>query len=182
MTDTIAPDRPAGITFSRRLIFVVISLIVILGVGVVCFKLGVNTRNRDVTGLQESVKRLQEDNKGLSVAKKKLEDDLEALQKKLASMQATLDAIMPSPNVYEITQNQSRIVPYGHMTIGLVGAPTSQNVDLNINGKQYTATSGEVIRVPIQQSATCRVEVISLDGFRYQGSVEVSAVCVDTQQ
>ena len=62
---------------------------------------------------------------------------------------------MPSKNTYQIVPNQSLIVADGHLTVGLVGSPTNQDVNININGKQQSVASGDVIEVAPSTRRRC---------------------------
>ena len=70
-----------------------------------------------------------------------------ALRTKLEGVQAALEAIMPSENTYNMTPNKSMIVAGGRLTIGLVGSPTNEGVNININGQQHSAAVGDTINV-----------------------------------
>jgi hypothetical protein len=88
------------------------------------------------------------------------------LRAQLASVQATLNSIMPSENTYNINPNQSLIVADGRLTIGLVGSPTNDGINININGKQQFVAAGEVIRVAPDPSTSCQVRIRSFDPFK----------------
>ena len=66
---------------------------------------------------------------------------------KIAGLQAELSVIVPSKNMYSINPNQSLLVADGHLTIGLVGSPLTNGINININGKQQCPAVGDVIRV-----------------------------------
>jgi cell division protein FtsB len=88
------------------------------------------------------------------------------LQVQLKKAKAALNAIMPSENTFNIDPNESRIVADGHLTIGLVGSPTNEGVNININGKLQPAAAGDVIHVALDPSTSCQVRVLSFDMFR----------------
>lgn len=157
-----------------------LSVVLVLAIALVSFILGVNTGDREVQGSQKTIQKLQNSNQALTADNKNLQAKLIELQANLTSTQAKLNATMPSPNIYEINPNQSRIVPYGHLTIGLVGTPSNDKVDLNVNGKQYSAAAGGIINVPIEQSVTCRLEIMSFEVLKSQA--EVNAICVEVKQ
>jgi len=98
------------------------------------------------------------------------------LQGKLASVQAALLAIMPSENTYNINPNQSIIVAGGHLTIGLIGSPTNESVNININGKQQSAATGDVIHIALDPSTACQVGVQSFDMFKAVLTASCAAV------
>jgi hypothetical protein len=97
-------------------------------------------------------------------------DDLSAqvteLQAKLGSMQAALEAIMPSDDTYNITPNQSLMVAGGHLTVGMVGSPANESVTLDINGKQQALMAGQVVTIAPDPSTTCQLQVQSFDMFK----------------
>ena len=99
---------------------------------------------------------------------------LDELKGKLADVQAALHAIMPSENTYNISPNQSLIVAGGHLTIGLIGSPTNESI--NINGKQQSAVSGDVIHIALDPSTSCGVEVQSFDMFKAVVGASCAAV------
>ena len=83
-------------------------------------------------------------------------------------LQAKLDAIVPSENRYNIDPNQSLVVADGHLTVGLIGAPRDDGIDININGKHYAAVVGDVIHVAPDRSTACDVKIQSFDMFKAQ--------------
>src|SRR5262249_36532568 len=89
-----------------------------------------------------------------------------ALQGTLERVQAALDAIIPSRNTYNFSPNQSMILAEGRLTVGLVGPPTNERVNVNINGKQHSAGAGDVIHFALDPSTACRVPVQRFDMFR----------------
>ena len=98
------------------------------------------------------------------------------LQDKLASVKAALLAIVPSENTYNINPNQSIIVAGGHLTIGLIGSPTNESVNININGKQQSAATGDVIHIALDPSTACQVGVQSFDMFKAVLTASCAAV------
>jgi hypothetical protein len=88
------------------------------------------------------------------------------LRAQVARLQASLDTIIPSRDAFTINPNQSLIVGGGHLTIGLVGVPLTDGVDLNINGKQYRLAVGDVVHVAADASTSCNVQVQSFDMFK----------------
>ncbi len=184
MTETIASDGPlrtsrrqSGFvtTPAGRFVAIAASVVLVLGIAIVSFILGVNTGDQEVAGSKSTIQRLQTDNGKLTTDNRDLQAKLVDLQAKLTSVQSTLDAIMPSANKYQIGPNQSLIVADGHLTIGLVGIPRNDSVELNINSKQYPAAAGDIINVAINPSMTCRVEVMSFDVLK--ADVVVNATC-----
>ena len=105
-------------------------------------------------------------------------DDLSAqiteLQAKLASAQALVETVMPAKNTYNFDPNQTRIVADGHLTIGLIGSPGNDSVTLDVNGKQQTVATGQVINV----APDCQVSVQSFDMFK----AVLTASCASQKQ
>jgi hypothetical protein len=88
------------------------------------------------------------------------------LKAEVARLKALLNAMVPSQDAYSINPNQSLIVGDGHLTIGLVGGPLSNGVNLNVNGKQHFLAVGDVVHVAVDASTTCDVQVQSFDMFK----------------
>lgn len=89
-----------------------------------------------------------------------------ALQAKFAHVQGVMESMAPSENTYGINANQSVIVAGGHLTVGLIGAPTYERVNVNINGKQQSMAVGDVVNVAPDASTVCQVGVQSFDMFK----------------
>ena len=88
-----------------------------------------------------------------------------------------MDEIIPSKNTYNIKPNQSMIVAGGRLTIGLIGPPTNESVNININGKQHSVATGDVIRLTLDPRTTCQVRVQSFDMFK----AVLNASCAQAQ-
>ena len=101
---------------------------------------------------------------------------LAALQVELKSVQDALDAIMPAQNTYSFSPNQSMIVADGNLTIGLIGSPANEGVNININGKMHSAAAGGAIKIPLDPSTTCQVVVRSFDMFKAVLTASCAAV------
>ena len=102
---------------------------------------------------------------------------LAALQAKLEMVQAALDAITPSRNTYNFSPNQSMNLAEGRLTVGLVGPPMNERVNVNINGKQHSAGAGDVIHFALDPSTACRLQVQKFDMFR----ATLTASCAATK-
>ena len=99
------------------------------------------------------------------------------MQNKLSTFEAALDEIIPAKNTYNVKPNQSMIVASGRLTVGLIGPPSNDSVNININGKQQTAAPGDVIKVTLDPSTVCQVRVQSFDMFR----AVLNASCTQAQ-
>jgi cell division protein FtsB len=99
------------------------------------------------------------------------------LQSQVKEAQAKLATIMPTENTFNINPNQSLVVGAGHLTIGLIGSPTNDSVNININGKQQAAAAGAIITSALDPMTTCQVGVQSFDMFR----AVLTATCVEVK-
>lgn len=98
------------------------------------------------------------------------------LQAQLATVQAAIDSMVPSQNVYSINANQSLIVAGGILTIGVIGSPAYRHVEININGKQQLVAAGDIIHLAPDASTACEVRVMSFDMFRVVITAKCAAV------
>jgi hypothetical protein len=153
---------------ARRLQFLLVSAIALIMVGgaVGGYMFGLNLTYRDLAAARAQLEQLLPESQRLKRAIIDENAKLVELQDKFTSVQAALQAIMPSENTYNISPNQSLIVAGGHLTIGLVGSPTNESVNININGKQQSAVSGDVIHIALDPSTSCQVGVQSFDMFK----------------
>ncbi len=96
----------------------------------------------------------------------KLEADLNVMHTEMGEM-------APTENTYNIDPNHSIIVAKGYMTIGLIGPPTDEAVNVNINGKKYSAVAGDVLKFMPDPLTDCQVKLQSFDMFK----AVVTATC-----
>jgi hypothetical protein len=144
-------------------------------IAVVSFVVGRTIGRWGITGLEDAIKNLNKDNLELTDKAKALEFKNVELDNALKGAKDEI-AKLSSNNVYEIETNQSQSVPTrDNFTIGVVGIPGNQKVELNINDKRYSAAAGEVIPVSINRSLNCRIEVMSFNVIKAQ--VRVKATC-----
>ncbi len=155
-----------ALTPGRRLELIIVAVLLVTGVGIGGHIYGRQLARGDTQERDAAIIELRADVQKLDTQINDQNGKLAALQTKLTSVQATLDAIMPSENTYIIQPNQSLIVGDGHLTIGLVGPPTNDGIDININGKQQSAAAGDVIRVTPDSSTNCRLQIQSFDMFK----------------
>jgi hypothetical protein len=121
---------------------------------------------RDIQQRDSAIQQLQSDGQRLAADIADQNANLTALRTELSSTKATLDAIMPSQNTYSINPNQSLIVANGRMTIGMVGSPGNDGINLNVNGKQQKVAAGDVVRVSPDPSTACQIQIQSFDMFK----------------
>jgi cell division protein FtsB len=128
---------------------------------------------RDMQGLERNLEQLQLQNQARENQNNDLNDQIAALQAKIASIQAALDVIVPSQNTYNLNPNQSVVIANGRLTIGLIGTPGDDSIDININGKRQKASVGDLINVAPDPETACQVKVQSFDMFK----VQINASC-----
>jgi len=172
-----ASDRPVEVWISPRLYealmtrggrlrLAFVAAILILGVAIGSHIYGRMVAARDVLARDATIQELQSDIQKLELELYGQNGRLVELQSKFMTVQATLGAIQPAENTYNIDPNQARIVAGGRLTIGLVGSPTNEGINININGKQHPAAAGDVIHVALDPSTNCQVGVQSFDMFK----------------
>jgi hypothetical protein len=149
----------------RRFALFIATLVLTIGGAVLGYYLGHSLVTQPLLNATKQIAQLQPENQRLKAAILEQNIKLAALQAQLTKSQTTLEAIMPSENAYKIFANQSIIVADGRLTIGLVGPPTNTGINININGKQQSAVTGDVFRVAPDGSTTCQVRVQSFDMF-----------------
>jgi hypothetical protein len=59
------------------------------------------------------------------------------------------------------------------LTLGLIGPPSNRAIIININGKQYSAVTGDAFNLTPDPATACEVKVQSFDMF----SAAIHAVC-----
>jgi hypothetical protein len=159
-----------------RLLLVGAIAVLMLGGAIAGYIIGLNLASRDLAAARERIQQLEPESQRLKRSIIDQNASLAALQAKLTGVQAALDAIMPSENTYNIRPNQSMIVAGGHLTIGLIGSPTNESVNININGKQQSAATGDVIHIALNPSTACQVAVQSFDMFKAVLTASCAAV------
>jgi hypothetical protein len=155
----------------------VLAIVVIAIAGAIGgYLFGLDLTHHDLAAARERIQQLQPENQRLKKAIVDQNAKLVELQTELTSVQAALRAIAPSENAYNISPNQSLIVAGGHLTIGLIGSPTNERVNINVNGKQQSAATGDVIHIALDPSTTCQVGVQSFDMFKAVLTASCAAV------
>jgi hypothetical protein len=152
-------------------------LVIAILVGIGGYVVGLNIAYLDIAAARQAIQTLRADNQKLKTQISDQNATQVALQNKLTTTEASLEAIVPSKNTYDIKPNQSMIVAGGRLTIGLIGSPTNESVNININGKRQSAATGDVIKIALDPPTTCQVRVQSFDMFR----VILAASCAQSQ-
>ena len=141
-------------------------VVLILFVVVTVYYLGRQFNSRDLQQRDAAIQQLQSDAQRLAADIADQSANLTALRAELTNTKSALDAIMPSQNTYTINPNQSLIAADGRLTIGMIGAPGNEGINLNVNGKQQKVAAGDVIRVSPDASTACQVQIQSFDMFK----------------
>jgi hypothetical protein len=179
VAETIKPTQSVG----ARLYRIIASrpgwslAIVAILVGICSYVIGLNVGYLDIASARQTIQQLRAENQKLKVQIADLNATQVALQNRLSTFEAALDEIIPSKNIYNIKPNESMIVGGGRLTIGLVGAPTNESININVNGKQQSVASGDVINLTLDPRTTCQVRVQSFDMFK----AVINATCTQTQ-
>ncbi len=177
MTDRTGTNRSVTVEMSRRLYdalmtpggrfrLIATAALCILVVAIASHIYGRHLASRDILDRDAAIQRLTAENQKLEGQITQQDLRFTALQAKLKSVQDGLDALMPTANAYSFGPNQSMVVADGRLTIGLIGAPGIEAVNINVNDKQYIATAGDFISIALDPSTTCSVGVQSFDMFK----------------
>jgi hypothetical protein len=165
--DSTRPDRRRPeFRADNRLILAIAFVIMCLGILIGGHLYGRYLGSFVSPGLDDTISKLRaqvqrEIAKGSSLAAQ-----LTTMEVKLNKTQATLDAIMPSPNTYIIKPNQTLTVGDGHLPVGMVGPPGNDAIMLNVNGKQQPFAAGQTINVSFDSATQCQLSVQSFDVFK----------------
>jgi len=144
----------------------IIAFLLILLAAAGGYALGLNIEHRDLAASKQLVQQLQNESQNL---KKQINNQslaLTALQAKIGSMQSAMNEMKPEKDTYSIKPNESLIVAGGRVTVGLIGSPANNSVDINVNGKRQSAAPGDVIKVAVDPTTNCQVTVQSFDPFK----------------
>jgi Ni,Fe-hydrogenase III small subunit len=140
--------------------------LVIIGIFVGGYIYGQFLSSRDLGGRDTVIEQLRSENQKLKRGNDDAQAQITNLEAKLKSTQATLEAILPAANTYNIAPNQTLLVADGRITVGLIGSPANEGVQLKINGKLQTVSAGQVIPVDVPGSSNCQVTLQSFDMFK----------------
>jgi len=151
-------------THDHRLVTGVLCVIAVLGILVGGHLYGRYLSSLDLGGRDNAIAAIRAENQKTKRQLDQKSAQATELQAKLDKLQATLNAIMPTQNTYNIQPNQSLVV--GGLTVGLVGSPGNENVTLDINGKRQVVDAGQTVTVAPDASTNCQVQVQSFDMFK----------------
>jgi hypothetical protein len=155
-------------TFGGRAFVIALVLVIVGAVALFGRVYGQHLAHMAMQDRDSAIRQLETESQKLELGRTDREAKVKALEARIASLQAQLNAIEPSKNMYSINPNQSLLAADGHLTIGLVGSPMSNGINININGKQQFAAVGDVIRVALDTSTACEVQIESFDMFKAQ--------------
>jgi hypothetical protein len=160
---------------SGRLLVVAVTACIMLGGAVAGYLFGRQLASHPLADATKLIQQLQPENQRLKTTILDQNSKLVALQAKLTKVQAALEAIMPSKNTYQIFPNQSMIVGGGRLTVGLIGPPTNERVNININGQQHSAATGDIFKIMPDPATTCEVSVRGFDMFEVMFTASCAA-------
>jgi hypothetical protein len=166
-------------TSRGRVILAGIVLAVIAGVAVFGQLYGQHLAYGAMQDRDSAIRQLETESQQLELERTDQDTQVKALQAQVASLQAQLNGVLPSKNLYSINPNESLLVAGGRLTIGLVGGPLSNGVNINVNGKQQFVTVGDVIHVTPDPSTACDVQIQSFDMFKAQFTASCSPTKTD---
>jgi hypothetical protein len=154
-------------TSRGRVFLTIVVLVVIAGVAIFGRLYGQHLAYSAMVDRDGAIRQLETESQRLELERSDQDTQVKALQAQVASLKVQLNTVLPSNNLYSINPNQSLLVA-GRLTIGLVGGPLSNGINININGKQEFAAVGDVIHVLPDSSTACNVQIQSFDMFKAQ--------------
>lgn len=154
-----------------------LAVLLVAAVAIVGRIYGQHLAYQDMLARDSAIEQLESERQKLEIDRTDVNQQISTLEAKLSHVQSALDAIIPSQDTYNISPNQSLLVGGGHLTMGLVGTPTADGINLNLNGKQQQATVGDVIHVAADSSTTCTIKVQSFDMFK----ANITASCAQAK-
>lgn len=165
------------LTRRRRVYILLIETLLILGVALIGHITGRELARRQIAQRDQTIQQLRAERLAVSEDLNKRSERVLELQTRLNKVQAELDEIVPSQNIYVMRPNQSLLVAGGRVMVGLVGAPGIDGVNVNVNGTSKMLTAGDVVQVK-DEHRTCTITVQSFDMFK----VVLHATCANGLQ
>jgi hypothetical protein len=151
-------------------------VVVTIFVAVVGYTVGWQGGVRETTNqFKDENSKLQSDNQRFSKENSNQATQIANMQSQLKNTQSQLASVNGPVAVFDINPNESIVVSGSHLTIGLVGSPANDRVNINVNGKQQALAAGDVINTMV--SANCRVELKSFEMFK----AVVATTCADAK-
>lgn len=153
-------------TFAGRFVILAACVILVLGSAIGSYFLVRAASDTEMKAANLRIVELQNENQKLTGDNTDKSVTITDLQSQLKGAQGKLAAIMPTENTFVISPNQAMMVAGGRLAVGLVGSPTNESINININGKQQSAMAGATFTVALDPSTTCQVRVQSFDMFK----------------
>jgi hypothetical protein len=154
------------LTRRRRTYILLIETVLILAVALIGHITGRELARRHIAQRDLVIQQLREERQEVSAELNRRNDRILTLQTRLNHVQSALDEIVPSENIYVIRPNQSLVVAGGRVIVGLIGSPTNEGVNVNVNGQQRLSAAGDVVTVNFEENRTCTVTVQPFDMFK----------------
>jgi hypothetical protein len=165
--DRTNPQLPRFLmTKAGRFLGVVACVIIMLAIAIGSYFVSRIMGDNELKAANIRVVQVQNENQKLLADNTNLMGTIADLEIQIKNAQTKLAVILPMENTYNINPNQSLVVANGRLTIGLIGSPTNESVNININGKPQAAAAGAVINSVLDSSTTCQVGVQSFDMFK----------------
>lgn len=165
--------RPNG-----RVQKIVSFLILFLCGGFVGYVYGTFSASRDLKERDARILELTDKDQQTQQEIARKNSEMRLLQTQLDEVHAEMATMTPSKNTYEISPNHSIIAANGQLTVGLLGSPRGETLDININGKHISAAAGDVVKISPSAASVCEVRIQSFDMFKavITASCEVAKV------
>jgi len=153
----------------------IIRALIVAAIVVAAFLFGRGFAYHDVVTRDATIRQLQADGQRFESTITQQNADLVTARAQIASLNAKLEAIMPSQNAYYIDPNHAIIVADGRLTIGWVGLPTVDGITINVNGTPQTVAVGDIIHVSPDAATACEVRLQSFDITRARFTASCAA-------
>ena len=153
-------------TSAGRLLGVVVCALLILAAAIGSYFVARVASDNELKAANLRILQVQNENQKLVADNTNQLGTIADLQLQIKAAQAKLATIVPTENTYNIGPNQALVVANGRLTIGLVGSPSNDSINLNINGKPQSAAVGAIITSVLNPSTTCQIGVQSFDMFK----------------
>jgi hypothetical protein len=172
MTESVRADQASPqlvylfTTTGGRVIIGAVCLFVVFAVAIGSYFAARISGDSELKSANLRIVQLQSDNQKLVADNTDQLGTIADLQLQVKNAQAKLAVILPTENTYNINPNQALLVANGLLTVGLVGSPRNESINLNINGKPQNAVVGTPINIAPDASTNCQVTVQSFDMFK----------------
>jgi cell division protein FtsL len=162
-------------TSKGRIFLIAVSAIIVTAVAIFGRLYGQELAYGAMQDRDSAIRQLELESQRLQLEKSSQNANMQNMHTEAERLQAQLDAIIPSQNRYTIEPNQSLLLSDGHLTVGLIGAPRDDGIDININGKRYAAVVGDTIHIAPDPSTACDVKIESFNMFKAQLTASCAA-------